>query len=295
MKIGYIVDSGFVVPNEHKNSELTNRIRYVEFVIIDPNMNQYSEKKITISKENLEELFNKFPKRGLKSSLTPTEKLKNTINDMLKEFDYVIGVPIAKDVSGQYDKFLSFSLDPQFKNKFFVYGMGNIGPSTFYELLKLDQILSTKQTLDKASFDQATSLVEEQIKSRIFLYLSDITRLVESGRISKLKGAIGKFIRLKIALEKKKDKFVLLAKGKSSLKLIHDTASEVLHKSNEQMQNYHRIVQLFSYDVDPDLKERIISLIEEECVINQISDLPPIYMVFLGKGAIVIIINLIKK
>ena len=214
---------------------------------------------------------------------------------MLKEFDYVIGAPIAKDVSGQYDKFMSFSLDPQFKNKFFVYGMGNVGPATFYELLKLNQILSAKQTLNKASFDQATALVEEEVKSRVLLYMSDITRLVESGRISKLKGAIGKFIKLKIALEKKKDQFVLLAKGKSSLKLIHDTASEILHKSNEQMQNYHRIVHFFHYGVDPDLKKRIITLIEEECVINQISDLPPIYAIFLGKGAIVIIINLIKK
>ena len=295
MKIGYIVDSGFIVPNEHKNNELTKQIKYVEFVVIDPNMNQYSEKEITISKEDLHDLFNKFPKKGLKTSLTPTEKLKNLINDMLKNFDYVIGVPIAKDVSGQYNKFLSFSLDPQFKNKFFVYGMGNIGTATFYELLKLNHILSAKQTLNQTILNEATTLVEEEIKSRVLLYLSDITRLVESGRISKLKGAIGKFIKLKIALEKKKDKFVLLAKGKSSLKLIHDTTNEILHKSHEQMKNYHQIVQLFYYGVDSDLKERIIALIKEKCVINQISDLPPIYAVFLGKGAIVIIINLIKK
>ena len=223
MKIGYLFDSCSVIIDEVENIELIKRIEYVNFTVIDPKQNEFAEEKITISENDLIALFNKFPKKGLKTSQTNIEIVKEKIRTMLKKYDYVIGCPVAKLLSGQYDSFVKIANTNEFKNKFFVYGKKNSASSTFFEIKKLDLIFQNYNKLNQEIYKTCLKKLKKQICTKILLFLTDLHRITLSGRISKIKGKIGKLLNLKVVLSLKDDDLILLKKGRSILKLINDS------------------------------------------------------------------------
>jgi len=290
MKIGYLFDSCSVIIDEVENIELTKRIEYVNFTVTDPEKNEYAEKRITISENDLIALFNKFPKKGLKTSQTNIEVVKEKIRTMLKKYDYIIGCPVAKLLSGQYDSFIKIANTNEFKNKFFVYGKKNSASSTLFEIKKLDLIFQEYNELNQKIYKDCLKKLNTLVCTKILLFLTDLHRITLSGRISKIKGKIGKLLNLKVVLSLKDEDLILLKKGRSILKLINDSIKNATNEIKRELNNAKIEAHMFSFKVEEKLKKQIQVIIQEFVDNSLQKKMPPIFAVHIGEGSFAIII-----
>lgn len=222
-KIAFLVDSSFVIPLDEINNPITKKIHFVPLIVIDPDLNEYKDEKTTLNSKELIQLLNTYPEQTLKTSITPQAIVEEKLKTLLKSYDYVVLIPIAKLLSNQYELFQNLIKNNLFKNRAIIAGIEN-KPFTSFEFI--NQLMTNLIKNNCQSFEclkKEINNLENKFKSFAVVVVESLNRLYLSGRVSKTKVKVTKAFGLKISLILTKDGLVKLETARSIFKLMKDS------------------------------------------------------------------------
>ena len=199
-KIAFLVDSSFIIPIDEINSPITKKIHFLPLVVIDPDLNEYKDEKTTLDSKELIQLLNTYPKQTLKTSITPQAMVEEKLKTLLKSYDYVVLLPIAKLLSNQYESFQNLIKNDLFKNRTIIAGIEN-KPFTSFEFI--NQLMNNLIKNNCQSFEDLKKEIndlEKKFNSFAVVVVESLNRLYLSGRVSKTKVKVTKVLGLKVSL-----------------------------------------------------------------------------------------------
>lgn len=177
MRIAILADSSSGLINREKDN-----IFVLPLPIIFPNGEIINDEITNIKNQNV--ILNSIEKVNLKSSFLNSEILVDKISEILKDYDIVIYLPIAYNLSSQYENSLVLMQEEKYKNRLFIvkhYFTGIQLKNFVFNLIEYYQD-SKKATKTSINF-----LVKEwERKSLLAVIPGNFKNLSKSGRVSKL-------------------------------------------------------------------------------------------------------------
>lgn len=185
--IAIVTDSIADIPMEIKDKY---QIHTIPQTILIDNREYYD--KLTITLKELHSNI-KNTKGHPTSSLPSIEKVKTYLSYLLDNYESILVLPVGKELSGTFNVMndISLNLDPENEKIAVIDTCLN---SAAQGLLVVE---TAKQIENGKSFKELIEFVnKKKSKSKILVSLNNIKYIVNSGRVSKLKGSIIEFLKL---------------------------------------------------------------------------------------------------
>ncbi|WP_027122124.1 DegV family protein [[Mycoplasma] imitans] len=191
-KVAFIIDSSAnILADESKD------IYLVPLSIIET---YNSEEKVYNASTGIDlETLNEKIKAGskFKTSQSSIGFLHQTVEELTKKYDYVIGFPISEKLSSNYATWKS--LESEFKDKFFVFNLGSVEIGIVWFLESIREFLKNKNNeLDPKELDDFITKKKKNFGG--VLVVSDVSQLIAGGRLKGFKAVFVKTLKLKLLI-----------------------------------------------------------------------------------------------
>lgn len=198
--------------------------------------------------------------RKILTSIPPIGKVYESIEKLLQEYDLVIGVTISKYLSNAFNVWKVIEGD--FEDKFYVIDVDEIEIGIKWTIQHIKDNLKNFR-----NFDQLQQLLNTR-KTKVinFIGLTNVDKLVASGRVSKFKSKLVDLLKFKLILNlSSNDKTLTLRKKVVSFEsaaefFISEIKKHVKYKNNKSIK---QISLLSSYE-EPSVIDEIIKNLNNE-------------------------------
>ncbi|WP_033159713.1 DegV family protein [Mycoplasmoides alvi] len=193
MKIAYLIDSSAGIPeNPNKHIYLVP----LEIIKIENNKEITYKSGINFDINNLKiEIENK---SQLKTGQTVIGEVENKIFELLKEYDYVIGIPIDRQFSGTFNtwKMLETTFE---NNRFHVVDALIVESGISFIIEEIDNYLKNNDECDWQKIDEIVDINRKKMAG--VLVVNDVSRLIAGGRLKGWKAFLVKTLKTKILIK----------------------------------------------------------------------------------------------
>lgn len=269
------------------SSQLFNREKE-DIFLIDSNVVVYYSDKDKNEKEikslNLYDTYFQTLKQSSKilTSMPPIGEVYDKISELLKAYDIVIGVPLSKYLSNTFSAWKS--LEQDFSNKFYTVDVEDIEIGIDWTIQYIKQI-----SKDFDNFETLQNLLNAR-RTKIINYvvLTDFNKLVASGRISKIKSKVVKFLKVKLILNlSAEEKKLVIRKKEFKTKSVVDFFIKSIKKHQDYKDNKSiKNISLLSSIENENKVGKIIQLIENKINVKiNITKISPIVAAHTGIDA----------
>ncbi|WP_228444805.1 DegV family protein [Mycoplasma tullyi] len=132
-----------------------------------------------------------------KTSQSSIGLLHQTVEELTKKYDYVIGLPISEKLSSNYATWKS--LETEFKDKFFVFNLGSVEVWITWFLESIREFLKERNNeLDPKELE--TFITKKKKNYGGVLVVSDVSQLIAGGRLKGFKAVFVKTLKLKLLI-----------------------------------------------------------------------------------------------
>lgn len=275
-KIAFLVEPSSQLYNLEKDN-----IFLVDSELIVCYANNKEEKMMTsaITSNYFEILKNS---KKIQTSIPPIGKVYELVEKLTKEYDLVIGLPLSKYLSSAYSVWKG--LESDFNHKFQVLDVDDIeiGIKWVIEYVKENQ--------DKfENIDQLRQLLEKRkLRMLNYIVLTNIEKLLVSGRVSKFKSRVIELLNFKLILNlsTKEKKLTLCKKVRSIKSAINFFINKIkAHPNFKDQKSVKRIALLSSYHDSKVIDEIIKDLKQVFNVPISVSRISPIVSAHTGINA----------
>lgn len=198
-KVGIVTDnsSGFTVEEAKK---LGIKMTYIPFLI---DGEEYSEDK-NLTQDMFYDKLNS--SASVSTSQPSQEMVKSVWNEMLKEYDEIVYIPLSSGLSSTYQSSMFSSSDYNGK----VQVVNNKRVSVTLKLDVLEALELAKQ--GKSALEIKNTLEQNALNSSIYIMVPTLKYLKKGGRITATAAAIGSLLNIKPVLQIQGDKLDSYAK-----------------------------------------------------------------------------------
>lgn len=254
--------------------------------LVDSNLIVYydNDKEESINTSSINNNYYKILKNSTKilTSIPAVGKIYETIEKLLTEYDLVIGLPISKYLSNAYSAWKS--LEGDFNNKFHVVDVNEIEIGIKWTIEYIQENINNFKNINELQ------ILLNKRKANIinFIVLTNVEKLVASGRVSKFNSKLVDLLKFKIILNlSEKDKTLTLCKKVLSMEsatnfFINQIKSNSKYKGPKSIKH---IALLSSYEQSSVLDEIINDLNKEFHVPISINKISPIVAAHTGINA----------
>lgn len=254
--------------------------------LVDSNLIVYydNDKEESINTSSINNNYYKILKNSTKilTSIPAVGKIYEKIEKLLTEYDLVIGLPISKYLSNAYSAWKS--LEGDFNNKFHVVDVNEIEIGIKWTIEYIQENINNFKNINELQ------ILLNKRKANIinFIALTNVEKLVASGRVSKFNSKLVDLLKFKIILNlSEKDKTLTLCKKVLSMEsatnfFINQIKSNSKYKGPKSIKH---IVLLSSYEQSSVLDEIINDLNKEFHVPISINKISPIVAAHTGINA----------
>ena len=288
-RVGIVTDnsSGFTLKEAEK---LGLKLTYIPFLI---DGEEYSEDK-NLTRELFYEKLNSSAR--VSTSQPSQEFVKNVWNEVLKEYDEVVYIPLSSGLSSSYQtaEFLS----SEYNGK--VQAVNNKRVSVTLKLAVLEALNLAKQ--GKSAKEIKQILEKNALNSSIYIMVPTLKYLKKGGRITPTAAAIGSLLSIKPVLQIQGDKLDAYAKvltiKQAKSKMINAIKKDIETKFTNIKSNQQVVLSLAHTGTTND------DIDEFECEIKQeFNDYPIIFKdplplaiaCHIGTGALAVTVTVIDK
>lgn len=254
--------------------------------LVDSNLIVYydNDKEESINTSSINNNYYKILKNSTKilTSIPAVGKIYETIEKLLTEYDLVIGLPISKYLSNAYSAWKS--LEGDFNNKFHVVDVNEIEIGIKWTIEYIKENINNFKNINELQ------ILLNKRKANIinFIVLTNVEKLVASGRVSKFNSKLVDLLKFKIILNlSEKDKTLTLCKKVLSMESATNFFINQI-KSNSKYEgpkSIKHIALLSSYEQSSVLDEIINNLNKEFYVPISINKISPIVAAHTGINA----------
>ncbi|QZX49337.1 DegV family protein [Mycoplasma sp. E35C] len=132
-----------------------------------------------------------------KTSQSAIGVLHQTVEELAKKYDYIIGLPISEKLSSNYATWKSCEQD--FKGKFFTFNLGNVEIGIVWMLEEIRNFLLTKNNeLNPTELEKFIAKLKNNFGG--VLVVSDVSQLIAGGRLKGFKAIFVKTLKLKLLI-----------------------------------------------------------------------------------------------
>ncbi len=279
-KVGIVTDnsSGFTIQEANK---LGIKMTYIPFLI---NGEEYSEDK------NLTQslFYEKLDSSASVSTSQPSQELvKSVWNEMLKEYDEIVYIPLSSGLSSTYQSSM-FSAS-NYNGK--VHVVNNKRVSVTLKLDVLEALELAKQ--GKSALEIKNILEQNCLNSSIYIMVPTLKYLKKGGRITPAAAAIGSLLSIKPVLQIQGDKLDSYAKvltvKQAKSKMINAIKKDIQTRFNNIPSNKKIVLALAHTTSDDNELKMFKNEVESELndyPISFIDPLPLAIACHIGKGAL---------
>lgn len=207
-----------------------------------------------------EDFYNKLHEgEDISTSQPSIDAIMNVWNDLLREYDEIIHIPMSSGLSGSYQTAAMLSNEPEFEGKVHVVNNQRISvtqrQSVLDAKLLIDRGLSGKEIKDY--------LENDKFNSSIYIMLDTLYYLKKGGRITPAAAALGAILKLKPVLTIQGEKLDAFAKARTTSQaksiMINAIKNDMINRFGENQDEKNIWIQIaYTYN-----KEAAIQLKEE--------------------------------
>lgn len=203
-KIAIVTDSNSGI-TQAEGKELGVYVMPMPFYIND----ELFLEDITLSQEQFYEVLTEG--KEIHTSSPALTDFTELWDKLLKEYDYIIDIPMSSGLSSTCEQAIMLSKDEEYDGKVFVVDNQRIS------VTMRRSVIDAKEMAD-AGIDVHTivdKLMENKMESSIYIMLDTLTYLRRGGRITPAAAALGTLLRLKPVLQIQGDKLDAFAKART--------------------------------------------------------------------------------
>ncbi|MBE5926919.1 MAG: DegV family protein [Lachnospiraceae bacterium] len=168
----------------------------------------YEGQDMTMS-EFFEQLTNK-DNQVFTSQPTP-ESVMNLWDEVLKEYDEIVYIPMSSGLSSSYQTARMLSGEDEYEGKVFVVNNQRISVTMRQSVIDAIELIK----LGKGAEEIRDILEEEKLESSIYIMVDTLVYLKKGGRITPVAAMLGEMIKLKPVLQIQGDKLDAFAKART--------------------------------------------------------------------------------
>ena len=160
-----------------------------------------------------EDFYNKLHEgEDISTSQPSIEAIMNVWNDLLKEYDEIVHIPMSSELSGSYQTAAMLSNEPEFEGKVHVVNNQRIS------VTQRQSVLDAKLLMDKGFSGKEIKdyLENDKFNSSIYIMLDTLYYLKKGGRITPAAAALGAILKLKPVLTIQGEKLDAFAKARTT-------------------------------------------------------------------------------
>lgn len=221
-KIAILTDTNSGL-TEEQAKELGVYVLPMPYIINDVT---YLEGQDMTMSEFFDELTNK--DNQVSTSQPTPESVMNMWDEILKENDYIVHIPMSSGLSGTCQTAMMLSGEEQYEGKVFVANNQRISITMRQAVLDALELVK----LGKSAEEIKTILEAEKLESSIYIMVDTLVYLKKGGRITPMAAMLGEMIKLKPVLQIQGEKLDAFAKART-IKQAKSIMMEAIQKDIE--------------------------------------------------------------
>lgn len=239
LKIAIVTDSNSGITRSEAG-ELGVFVLPMPFMI---NGEQYYE-EINLSQEEFYKLL--LENADISTSQPAIGEVMNMWNELLKEYDQIVHIPMSSGLSKSYETAMLLANDDEYKGKVFV--VNNQRISVTQRQSTLDAVELAKKGLNGEEIKNF--LEERKFDSSIYIMVDTLKYLCKGGRVTPAGAAFGKLFGIKPVLQiqgEKLDAYAKVRGTKNAIKTMLEAMKKDIENRFGGMENVH-MEAAYTYD-----------------------------------------------
>ncbi len=210
---------------------------------------------------NQEEFYERLKEKNteVKTSQPTPETVMNVWNDLLKEYDEIVHIPMSSGLSGSLQTARMLSQEEAYEGKVFVVDNQRIS-------ITLKESVYQAKALAERGYEGkeiAEILTRDKFKSSIYIMLDTLDYLAKGGRLTPAAAAIGKVLRIKPVLSIQGEKLDAFGKARNFRQGKSLMVKTILKEWNERFQG-EKLKIAFAYTEDLDAEMELVDEAKKE-------------------------------